>query len=533
LVANLQVLQPDPNSEIVTLLAQISAQLNGTTAPAIPAPFKPPTSSIRVNILWFTSLCLSLAVALTAVMVQTWCRRYTQLAQRPQLEPGLQGRIRVFLFHGIERYRMEDLVGVIPAFLHIAVLLFMAGLVEFLFPINLTVASVTLAVVVAFAICLISLTVSPLIVLESPYSTPLSWILWRIVGFIDSIIHLERPALPTSGAGDWRAISALKTRKFQLGPRHSIEHSISQRSVDPSEIRALLRVVGSTPMSPDDTKAFCDGLSLAINTSPAHFTKKMADVVIIAGHGFMLSAARRLFPHGGPLHGLRSWLRLFFAIHKASGRPVLRDTLAPLYVRPVMTPALEHALAQIQWPSPNITARVLLAYIAQDMLSWAYAGVVSDYGRVVDALAPLAPPEHPLCTMRGTQEEIVIRFGGAVTILSLVEDGLVVFRRSAELRDSIASVNMVADFVQGMLDDPSIPDMSFSAHPPATALVDVFWRIHADLTRLVFENTYHGSSIYTELLNQMERLRARLRIDVVSSPVPADAVDPHPHATAP
>ncbi|KAI0033875.1 hypothetical protein K488DRAFT_46764, partial [Vararia minispora EC-137] len=183
LVDSYKSLQPNSNDSMVFYLAQISAQLNGTSGPvsggSSPPTFHPSTPSVRVNILWFISLCMSLFVALTAVMIQTWCRRYMQLSQRPQDVPGLQGRIRVALFSGLERYRIDDLVGIIPSFLHAAVLFFLAGLVDFLFPINTTVA-VTVAVFVAlFGTYLAVLTISPLVRLESPYSTPISWVLWR------------------------------------------------------------------------------------------------------------------------------------------------------------------------------------------------------------------------------------------------------------------------------------------------------------------------------------------------------------------
>ncbi|KAI0058232.1 hypothetical protein BV25DRAFT_1994376, partial [Artomyces pyxidatus] len=61
-------LQPDPNSATIALLSQISAQLaaasNGTHLP-FPSPivstFQPSSSAIRINILWFLSLILSVS----------------------------------------------------------------------------------------------------------------------------------------------------------------------------------------------------------------------------------------------------------------------------------------------------------------------------------------------------------------------------------------------------------------------------------------------------------------------------------------
>ncbi|KAI0266177.1 hypothetical protein BC834DRAFT_824153, partial [Gloeopeniophorella convolvens] len=44
--------------------------------------FTPSSSAVRVNVLWFLSLVLSLICALTATLVQQWSRRYQQLTQR-------------------------------------------------------------------------------------------------------------------------------------------------------------------------------------------------------------------------------------------------------------------------------------------------------------------------------------------------------------------------------------------------------------------------------------------------------------------
>ena len=51
--------------------------LHGTSASLPTSPtFKAPGNVVTVNILWFTSLVLSLAAALFGILAKQWCREY-------------------------------------------------------------------------------------------------------------------------------------------------------------------------------------------------------------------------------------------------------------------------------------------------------------------------------------------------------------------------------------------------------------------------------------------------------------------------
>ena len=77
---------------------------------------------------------------------------------------------------------MKSTVEVIPVLLHIALFLFFAGLVDFLFGIdnNGKMAATILVVVVIFTIVYIVLTILPTIYRHCPYQTPLSYVFWRL-----------------------------------------------------------------------------------------------------------------------------------------------------------------------------------------------------------------------------------------------------------------------------------------------------------------------------------------------------------------
>ena len=132
--------------------------------------------------MWFLSLVLSLTCALFATLMQQWARRYLRLAQR-RGSPHHRARMRAYIFAGVEAFAMNRAIETIPPLLHISVFLFFAGLVDFLLPINTTVACFTFGCVTLFALAYAILTILPILLLHCPYGTPLSGITWSLSQF--------------------------------------------------------------------------------------------------------------------------------------------------------------------------------------------------------------------------------------------------------------------------------------------------------------------------------------------------------------
>ncbi|KAI0062721.1 hypothetical protein BV25DRAFT_1784676, partial [Artomyces pyxidatus] len=137
-------LQPDSGTATVALLAQISQQIatssNGTSLSFPPpinldsASFRTSSSALRVNILWFLSLSLSLSCALAATLMQQWARRYISNTQDAQRAGALrrQGIIHAYLFIGLQTFHFKAAVEALPALLHASVVFFFVGLIDFL-----------------------------------------------------------------------------------------------------------------------------------------------------------------------------------------------------------------------------------------------------------------------------------------------------------------------------------------------------------------------------------------------------------------
>ncbi|KAI9463198.1 hypothetical protein BJY52DRAFT_1184749 [Lactarius psammicola] len=169
-------LSPDSGEQTVALLTQLVNTSTG--APAVvqsSPPFKAPASIVRVNVMWFLSLSLSMYCAVLATLIQQWARTYLDYTQH-RGAPRRRARIRAYMFEGIEDTRLSRAVEAMPLLLHASVFLFVAGLIDFLLPINKVVAFSALGGVVVFAFIYAIFTLLPSLRLNCPYRTPLSGI---------------------------------------------------------------------------------------------------------------------------------------------------------------------------------------------------------------------------------------------------------------------------------------------------------------------------------------------------------------------
>ena len=218
-------LQQPPGDTPNVLLARISDQLaaiaqgspaNLSSSPSIQTAFHPTNSTLRFNAFWFLSLALSLSCALSATLVQQWSRYYLQAIERrsaPHHRGEYHGltiyfgwystsaaaRIRSYLHEGIVTFKMSALVEVIPLLLHLSVFLFFAGLIEFLMPINLLIANITLVVALVGGVIYTIFTILPLLYRQCPYRTPVSGLCWRVWQLF-SLVQYHKP----EGGVQWK-----------------------------------------------------------------------------------------------------------------------------------------------------------------------------------------------------------------------------------------------------------------------------------------------------------------------------------------
>jgi hypothetical protein len=100
--------------------------------------------------------------------------------------PIRRARLYAFLYFGLRRFGMHSVVDTIPILLHASLLLFFAGLIAFLLPVNQLIMYLMTAVLTLFLGIYAILTILPLIQLDCPYRTPLSGVAWKLMQLLMS-----------------------------------------------------------------------------------------------------------------------------------------------------------------------------------------------------------------------------------------------------------------------------------------------------------------------------------------------------------
>ncbi|KAG8714295.1 hypothetical protein FRC09_017775 [Ceratobasidium sp. 395] len=181
IIQSLGDLKPDPaDSSAQTLLFMsqtLTAMANGQPAPLPPADtsnqqmFSPSRSVVVVNVLWLLSLSLSVAVSLAAMLAKDWCYKFMSGRSGPMYE---QARKRQEKWNGMERWKMAELLVYLPVAMHLALLLFAAGLCVYLWDISISVA-VPVVVITGLATGLYAFaTFLPFFDRFCPYNTPIA-----------------------------------------------------------------------------------------------------------------------------------------------------------------------------------------------------------------------------------------------------------------------------------------------------------------------------------------------------------------------
>ncbi|QRW11475.1 hypothetical protein RhiLY_10474 [Ceratobasidium sp. AG-Ba] len=134
------LLQQDPADVTVSLLLAIAQSQQrieqGTpeTLPPIEIPsFSAPLSARWVNGLWFTALALSLAAALVSMLAKEWLDAF--VGSRPRA-PYVYALLHHTRLKGLIHWRALHVIDLLPAMMHLSLLLFSLGLVVYLWTLD-------------------------------------------------------------------------------------------------------------------------------------------------------------------------------------------------------------------------------------------------------------------------------------------------------------------------------------------------------------------------------------------------------------
>lgn len=175
----LPILEEDSSETSAKLLARISQQLssfsvspafvNSTVRPLDRESFRADNKVVKLNILWICSLTLSLMAAFFTISAQQWLRR---IPLPSHLNSREAMRLRQLRYGGYLKWKIPEIISLLPVAVQISVVLFLAGLLLLLDYLDPSVARVFLILAsILWGIWAI-LTILPLVWIDCPYQSP-------------------------------------------------------------------------------------------------------------------------------------------------------------------------------------------------------------------------------------------------------------------------------------------------------------------------------------------------------------------------
>ncbi|KAK0476673.1 hypothetical protein IW261DRAFT_1489514 [Armillaria novae-zelandiae] len=171
IIQTYQMMVPNGSDTTNALLVQLlSLQFGNTVLTNLPTTSSvPPTH--WVNGLWFAALACSLSTALISMLAKQWLQAYV-----PHVSGTLQyrSRQRQSRYMQLEAWHVPAIIDALPLLLHVALLLFFAGLIVLMWTADLAITIATWAIVAFAYIFYLASVCLPLIYDDCPYYHPVT-----------------------------------------------------------------------------------------------------------------------------------------------------------------------------------------------------------------------------------------------------------------------------------------------------------------------------------------------------------------------
>ena len=149
------------------LIYQTQMMRNSSLGPYVPPDFSPPEYIVVVNALFYASLVVMIMAAFIAMLIKSWVREFDR-GLRVISIPEQRATTREFRYLGMERWKLPEMVAVLPLLIQLSLLLFSIGLVLFLFHISTPSFGIT-TVILGVGVLYYAITTSiPIFVTSSP-----------------------------------------------------------------------------------------------------------------------------------------------------------------------------------------------------------------------------------------------------------------------------------------------------------------------------------------------------------------------------
>ncbi|KAK7445076.1 hypothetical protein VKT23_014938 [Stygiomarasmius scandens] len=131
-------------------------------------------TDVWINGLFFTSLSLSLATALLSVLANQWLQAYTSLTSGSARD---RATIRQFRLSGFEKWKMHEIIGMLPIILHLSLAVFFIGLALFVSELQHRSMSWIVVTIAAMSFgAYLGSVILPTIWIDCPYRIPVLFI---------------------------------------------------------------------------------------------------------------------------------------------------------------------------------------------------------------------------------------------------------------------------------------------------------------------------------------------------------------------
>ena len=101
-------------------------------------------AQIRINVVWFLSLTISLTIVLVGILCLQWLREFQRDANLPHKDAVALRQMR---YDGLKKWHVPGILSTLPLLLQLSLVLFFIGLLDLLWSLNTFVAAYVSAVV--------------------------------------------------------------------------------------------------------------------------------------------------------------------------------------------------------------------------------------------------------------------------------------------------------------------------------------------------------------------------------------------------
>lgn len=172
-----------------------------------PRPFRASSEDIRVNVLWFASLIISLITSSFGMLAKQWMDDILAV-EIPN--PQARLRLRHLREPHIKTWLVYEIIACLPLLLHLSLGLFFVGLCYFTSAVHASVGYTTLPLVIGWTLCLFVATALPIFFPHCPY---------QITLLKPVVVQLHRVILVVSHFATRWALSLVEPSPNEWNPR--------------------------------------------------------------------------------------------------------------------------------------------------------------------------------------------------------------------------------------------------------------------------------------------------------------------------